>query len=119
MANHLDHFSLPLFDGQGTKFCSISGQRADLSEDKVFEISDISIQTFSEKEMNSPPLFVISDQARVNPLENSASGEGFIAITNGEFSATGRNWELSSENKNFVLNENVQVFFEKPPFDGE
>jgi hypothetical protein len=119
MANHLDHFSLSLFDGQGAKFCSIFGQRADLTGDRAFEISDISIQTFGEGGTHSPPLFIISDRARVNPMENSASGDGFIAISNGEFSATGEKWELSGEKKFFILNENVQVFFEKPPCEGE
>ncbi|MDR2807179.1 MAG: LPS export ABC transporter periplasmic protein LptC [Puniceicoccales bacterium] len=108
-------FSLPLFDKCGVKICDIYGRQADLSNDKALNVSDISMQTSSKDEKTIPKIFVISDQATVNPQDNKASGNGFIAITNanGEFSATGQKWEFLGDSKSFTLNENVQVFFEK------
>jgi lipopolysaccharide export system protein LptC len=116
--SNLYRFSLPLFNEQGKKICSIYGQKADLSDDKIFKISDIMIQTFSENEKNIPKLFVMSDQAMVNIQDNSAFGDGFIAVTNGEFSATGQKWKFTKNGKNFTLDKNVQVFFEKNQFNG-
>jgi lipopolysaccharide export system protein LptC len=117
IGSNLYRFSLPLFDEQGKKICSIYGRKADLSDDKIFKISDIMIQTFSENEKNIPKLFIMSDQAVLNIQDNSAFGDGFIAVTGGEFSATGQKWKFTENGKKFTLDKNVQVFFEKNQFN--
>jgi hypothetical protein len=115
----LHRFSLPLFDGYGTKICDIFGRRADLSDEKNLKIFDILIQISSKQGADpSKKICVRSDRANVNPMENIASGDGFIAISSDEFSATGSDWRFSGNAKNFTLNKNAQVFFKKIQVNG-
>ena len=108
-ADHLDRFSLQLFNKQGEKICDIFGKKA-IVNDNRFHITDIAIDTKFDP---NDPVSIISDQADVDPQNNQASGNGFIAISNPFFSATGNNWKFLGDEKLFTLNQNVQVFFEK------
>lgn len=111
---NLYNFSLPLFDINGLKICDIFGKNADVSNENSFKISDIKIQTFEQLQNQDIPSFLIlSDQADISSSENVAYGSGFIAISNANFSATGTDWKFSGNQKHFVINSNVQVFFEK------
>ncbi|MDR3317545.1 MAG: hypothetical protein LBS71_01925 [Puniceicoccales bacterium] len=116
--DQLHRFSLPFFNERGTKICDIFGRRADLSDNKSLKLFDINIQTFSKtKDDPSHNISIMSDQAMINPLEHRASGNGFIVISNREFSASGNDWQflgdIQNDSKNFTINKNVQVFFEK------
>ena len=109
-ADHLDRFALPLFNKQGEKICDIFGTKAVIIDNNRFQITDIAINS---KINSDDPISIISDQADVDPQKNQASGNGFIAISNPFFSATGNDWKLLGNEKLFTLNQNVQVFFEK------
>ncbi|MDR1591204.1 MAG: hypothetical protein LBR92_04410 [Puniceicoccales bacterium] len=114
LSNNLYHFSLPLFDEHGVKICNISGKQADLIDSKIFKVSDITIQFFSKGKVDPPEeIHITSDQANVDSTKNVANGDGFIAISNDEFSATGSNWQFFGNSKNFTLNKDVQVLFKK------
>ncbi|MDR0590909.1 MAG: hypothetical protein LBG09_03635 [Puniceicoccales bacterium] len=110
--SNLYDFSLPLFDKYGQKICNIYGQKADLSNDEIFNVSNISIQILPQNK-NTPNCSVRSDQANINTQQNSASGSGSISILHEQFYVTGRDWETSENCKKFTFKKNVQVLFPK------
>jgi hypothetical protein len=111
-ANTLHRFSLPFFDENGTKICDIFGRQADTMDSKNLKVSDMVIQIFPKNEGGlGQKTSITSEQANINFVENWASGTGFISISNNEFSATGSDWQLLGNFKNFILNKNAQVFF--------
>lgn len=114
MGDSLHRFTMPLFDPKGFKICDIFGQKATVIDPNRYRVTDISITT-PHQQSTFPDFSIISDQADINVQKNEIFGDGFIAISNPLFSATGKRWCLEGNNKNFTLNENVQVFFENNP----
>lgn len=114
---NLQSFQFPIFDSKGKIFCDIHGKSMDLTNLDCLKISDAQIITPNNNPLGA--LDILSKDVTIFPQTNCVQGIGEIQVSGPGFVANGKNWQISINDKNLVVNSGVQVLFQKSGLHNE
>ncbi len=100
---------IPVFDDNGTKSYEIIGASSEIADDGILVVTNAVLNGYSAD--SNRQWEIKSSDAKIVRPQHMVCGNGPVFMDGGSFTAIATDWKFFYEDKKFVADKNVKVFF--------